>query len=389
MKKKPYFYTNQNDQDKKLYVDLLEIMGSLSNLFSESQDPYLHYRAMENIFCKSFNANNLSRSDVSVDATKNGMGIGLKTFLQKNGQTYQKVAEFNKDSSLLKGLEGLKLVEKVSYLRNRRIKSTMNICALNEVIYHLITRNKNHMSIYEEPMDFINLECLKVVNHTDTTIHFTDDKNEYSFNLSKSTLFKKFMTEEENKIYEFQVDIIKDPYDTLLHLKNKQLKIESKVELDNKVVDYIVLPLYSPRDNKVKPKSGLNQWNAGGRKRNKNEVYISIPSWIHREKKGFFKYNTEDFKTEPFNVSLPNGKVLSMKVAQQGGKALMSNPNLKLGEWILREILELDEGKLVTKEMLDIIGIDSVKLSKLENGTYLLDFLKSGSYENFASNYMQ
>ena len=51
---------------------------------------------MENIFCISFGANNLSRSDISVDAGKNGIGIGLKTFLQSNGKTFQKVAEFNK-----------------------------------------------------------------------------------------------------------------------------------------------------------------------------------------------------------------------------------------------------------------------------------------------------
>ena len=30
-----------------------------------------------------------------------------------------------------------------------------------------------------------------------------------------------------------------------------------------------------------------------------------------------------------------------------------------------------------------MIGIDSVKLSKTEDGRYYLDFLKSGSYEEF------
>ena len=76
-----------------------------------------------------------------------------------------------------------------------------------------------------------------------------------------------------------------------------------------------------------------------------------------------------------------------MKVAQQGGKGLMSNPNSALGKWILRDILQLKENELVTKEQLDIIGIDSVKLSKDENGEYHLDFLKSGSYEDFEEEY--
>ena len=100
------------------------------------------------------------------------------------------------------------------------------------------------------------------------------------------------------------------------------------------IVDFIILPLYSPRSNKVENSSGLNQWNAKGRVRDMNEVYIPIPSWIHNVKKIFFSYNTEDYRTGSFNVKLPNGDILSMKVAQQGGKALMSNPNSALGKWI-------------------------------------------------------
>lgn len=65
----------------------------------------------------------------------------------------------------------------------------------------------------------------------------------------------------------------------------------------------------------------------------------------------------------------------------------MSNPNKALGKWILRDILELKNGVLVTREQLDIIGIDSIKLSKLKDGTYCLDFLKSGSFEKFEEEY--
>ena len=72
-----------------------------------------------------------------------------------------------------------------------------------------------------------------------------------------------------------------------------------------------------------------------------------------------------------------------MKVAQEGGKALMSNPNSDLGKWILRDVLKLPEKTLVTKKMLDIIGIDSVMLSKSKDNNFTLDFLKSGSYEIF------
>lgn len=52
------FFIEQNDELKNLYLDLLEVTGSLSNLFSESDIPFLYYRAMENIFCKAFDVVN-------------------------------------------------------------------------------------------------------------------------------------------------------------------------------------------------------------------------------------------------------------------------------------------------------------------------------------------
>ncbi len=42
------------------------------------------------MFCKAFNAQDLSRGDVSYDAKKDLLGIGLKTFLRSNDKTIQK-----------------------------------------------------------------------------------------------------------------------------------------------------------------------------------------------------------------------------------------------------------------------------------------------------------
>ena len=380
------FFFKQDEESRKLYTDLLKMMGLLSNLFAESKNPFLYYRAMENIFCKVFHADNLSRSDVSADAGKNGIGIGLKTFLQNNGNTFQKIAEFNKESYLLRDLTGTDLVRMVSEMRNQRIESTMRICNLYDMMYHLVTRSNKYMAIYEEHMDLININNIKITQTNNTTIHFTDSLHDYSFSLSKSTLLKRFDTTDKRKIFGFDVEVLADPYDFLLNIKNGKI---SKTELNatlndsDDFIDYIVLPLYSPRTKQVEERSGLNQWNAGGRPRSENEVYISIPSWIHQKKKDFFTYNSDENKTNPFDVKLPNGKIISMRVAQQKGKALMSNPNSALGEWILRDILELKPKVLVTKEILDMIGIDSVKLSKTGDGRYYLDFLKSGSYEEF------
>ena len=65
-----------------------------------------------------------------------------------------------------------------------------------------------------------------------------------------------------------------------------------------------------------------------------------------------------------------------MKVCQQDGKAIMSNPNKELGEWILREVLQLEEQELVTYEKLSSLGIDSVAFEKDNDGRYSLDFRK-------------
>lgn len=382
------FFKEQSEKNKELYINLLKTIGSLSRLFSESSSPFLYYRIMENIFCKSFNANNLSRSDISVDAGKKEIGIGLKTFLQNNGNTLQKVAEFDKESYLFENLGYLDLIKRVSEMRNQRIETTMKICNLSKVIYHLVTRSENCMYIFEEKMDLININQIKIGKKSNTTIQFKDDINEYSFNLSKSTLLKRFYTKKEQNILKFNVKILDDPYDFILSLGRKNnIKNIFTQNIDKNIENYIILPLYSSHTHEVEQRSGLNQWNARGRKRDENEVYIPVPLWIHQKIKGFFKYITLDNKTNTFKVKLPNGKILDMRVVQQGGKALMSNPNTDLGKWILRDVLGLKEGQLVTKKKLDIIGIDSVKLSKINNNLYYLDFLKSGSYENFKEFY--
>lgn len=378
------FFEIQGEELKNLYVQLLQITGSLSNLFAETENPFIYYRAMENIFCKAFKAKNYARSDISVDAGKDNIGIGLKTFLQNNGLTFQKVAEFNRESYLLRGLDPEETIVKVATMRNERILSTQRICKLNNVIYHLLTRSAGYMGLYEEPMDLINIDKIRNIK-VKSTISFEDDKNEYSFNVSKSTLFKRFDTTSKYLLFGFDVNILEDPFEFLLKLDIT--KSDDINERTHDIVDSIVLPLYSSSSHEVPLKSGLNQWNASGRKRDPDEVYIAVPAWIHRAKPSFFDYITDDFKTASFDVTLPSGEVLSMKVAQQGGKALMSNPNKALGKWILRDVLNLPEGKLATKTMLDIIGIDSIMLSKHIDNTYSLDFLKAGSYEMFESNY--
>ena len=46
------FYDNQPADERENYKSMLARIGSLSNLFADSEIPMLYYRAHENIFCK-------------------------------------------------------------------------------------------------------------------------------------------------------------------------------------------------------------------------------------------------------------------------------------------------------------------------------------------------
>ena len=370
------FITKESGNTKKRYINMLKAMASLSRLSSESAVPYLGYREVENIFCKVFEAENLSRSDCSADASKNGVGIGIKTFLEGNGKSWQKVAEFNKDASLFKSKSQNEIVLIISKLRNERINATKRIYGLNEMIYHCVVRQEGEIKVFECPMDLIDIDSIKNIKFgRSNTVTFNDDINEYSINLSKSTLYKRFIT--KNVILETKVEIIADPYEIIMNLLTGGNKLT--FEPINKEKPHVFLPLYSETEKKKVPeKSGLNQWNANGRKRKYNEVYIPIPIFIRKNFKGFFPS-----RDKTFDVLLPDGKRLNAKICQDGGKALMTNPNTDLGEWILRQVMNLNEGEILTYARLEELGIDSVVIYKEENNMYSIDFTKIGSYDEF------
>jgi hypothetical protein len=383
------FLENQPKENINEYYNLLKIVGGISNLFSDNDIPYLYYRAAENIFCKAFEANNLSRGDSSADASKNSMGIGLKTFLNYNGKSLQKVAEFNKDRNdyheLIKNPE--EFIYYISYLRNKRLESTKVIHSLDNLVYHCVAREANRFLIFEKKMDLINLKDIRDVKLKANSIYFNDKVNEYNFNLSKSTLFKRFETKDA---IELKIDILKDPYEIL-----KKIFDEYKLDFTktNKDYDYVILPLFSPKSKKVGDKSGLNQWRSNGdkRKRKPDQIYIPVPMEIHYNFPDFFPEITKSNKTH-FNLHLPNGKTVKASMCQTAvdknsglnkGKGLMSNPNKELGEWILQDILKIPEGEKVTYEMLVDAGIDSVEVRKIDNENYEIDFKKLNSYYDF------
>jgi len=382
------FYNNQSDTEKTKYKQYLRIAGSLSSLFSDSSVPYLYYRAAENIFCEAFNADNLSRSDVSADAKKELIGIGLKTFLHGNGNTLQKVAEFNAINTTLKNKPEEEIISIVSEARNARIQSTMALYGLDSMLYHCVTRAENINYIFESSMDIVNISSLSVEPIKQNIIKFTDGLHEYSFNISKSTLYKRFSY--STPIDTISIEILKNPYTVLSDCFNSNIITEpvAKTSISFKQSTHneiIYLPLYAPSSPAMEPalKSGLNQWNAGGRARHPDEVYIPVPSWIHHRFPEFFPKSNDI----SFDLMLPNGQILSASMCQQGQKGLMSNPNKALGKWLLRDVFKLNEGELLTRARLNILNIDSAVVKKISSYKYKIDFAAIGKYEAFKKKY--
>lgn len=353
---------NYDNDNFTKYLEDLQMVGAISSLFSDSSTPMLYYRATENLYCNALGAENLARSDVPADAKYENIGVGIKTFLEGNKKTYQKIEEFNNQHSLYGDLEPEAKVKKIAELRNKRLSFTMNTYGIDRMIFHCIIRNNEGFHFFEEPMDFIDIDNIKIQSINKNTIDFTDKVHNYKFNITKSTLYKQFITDEY--FASINVVIASDP----LSLIKKPDNIQSIITISEN--ETLILPLYSySHGAKVIPeRSGLNQWNARGRKRHPNEVYIPFPAKLREEYPDFFPS-----REQCFDVKLPSGKVISMKVCQDDGKAIMSNPNKELGEWILREVLQLEELELLTYDKLLEIGIDSVEFEK-HNDYYSINF---------------
>ena len=390
---------------------MLTIIGKLSRLFSTAEEPYLYYRAHENVFAKYFDVDNNARHDDSADAysVEQGVGIGLKTWI---GRDDQKVAEFGRLRPNYENLDGMELIQQIAEYRNTRIRTTLNSHGLREMIYHIVKRIPNAMQIYESAFDYIDREHIVLDENRGNAnnVYFNDGNHTYHFNKSKSTLYMIF--EDMELLDEFEVEIVDDPYDLLAQLfeEDEHMGVEGDLEaFTHRMERYrqLYLRLYATDRNGQKyvpERSGLNQWNAGGRARDVNEVYI--PYLKEDRERGLDFFPPRD---TPFTLILPDNSEISAKVCQRAyrklsdaeyenlseeekriedekslvGKSIMSNPNKVLGKWLLRDVLQIEEGTVITYDMLRVYNIDCVIFTKREEGVYSVDFGELGTYERF------
>jgi len=274
---------------------------------------------------------------------------------------------------------------------------------INQMIYHVVKRVPNMMQILECAFDYIDIDAIKLIPNrgNDNNTYFTDGNHTYHFSVSKNTLYMIF--DDLEMLDSFEVGIMDDPYLFLMTLNQRV----SEVVLPMDYVGYqgdvletkrlvrdinkpmLCLPLYSrkgpDKEKFVAEKSGLNQWNAAGRVRDVNEIYIPYQSIDRQRDLTFFPP-----RDTSFTLHLPDGTEISAKVCQEAdknnpliGKSIMSNPNKVLGKWLLRDVFELEEGTVITYEMLELFGVDSVIFTKNGELDYSIDFAEIGTYEKF------
>lgn len=398
--------------NKKQYAILLQSIAQLSRLFSDSEIPLINYRAVENIFCKSFNATNLSRSDIAFDAKVKDVGVGIKTFILTGESSLEKVAEFNSLSASLSKYSDEELAHNIALCRNERIALAYRLYEVKSSCYHIVGRRKNELMLFNTDYSEICTDRISNVSQDSTKITFKDGLNEYSYLFSKSTLYQRFV--KPDHIQTIPIDIIEDPLSFLLRAFEL---IETEKAKEEDVVE-VYLPLYSYKSKEVEEKSGLNAWNAAPKSKGSdtprplNEVYIPIPKKFHQKHPSFFTHDIfkleeerkrytgrdEDKPEARFDLKLPNGKLIPSLVTQDNMKGLQSGSNTEidiatgkrygqsaLGQWLLVDVLGLKERKLVTREWLQQRGTDSVRLwrHKDDYSVINIDFAPIGAFEAF------
>lgn len=392
------------------YKKYLKSVAALSSLFSDQQTPLINYRTAERLFNLCSGAQDVSRGDSSFDSLledpKNGsrIGVGVKTFTatSANGLSTEKIAEFSNPSyiKLIDGLAKRDLAIQVATFRNQRVTADALELGLDleKSYYHCVVRLPGSLVVHEEPYSLIDLKNIYPTDARgkrqpnwsstgDGHLYFGDGKNLYTFHTGKNVLYKKFALSRGYTSVPLEVGIIKNIFEKISNFVPTGLMLaDENGSLSITSEPLIVLPLYSPRGKVVFPKSGINNWNAGGRIRRFGEAYVPIPAYVHRLKPTFLPSRNTSFR-----LALPNGSVVSAKVCQAGGKALMSDPNAALCEWLYKQIdgsLEVARNRMIENrpyvyEDLVRIGKDAVLIRKSNriDADFELEMAELGSHE--------
>lgn len=396
-----------SEREKDEYIQFLKIFGALSGLFKDNQEgvnarkPYLYYRNHEQLFARVFDVEDLTRKDSAFDAlgiwVNDRVGIGLKTWIHTKDYTYQKVAEFNKlapvvIAPLIENGKPEEVIKKVSELRNERIMLDKRLYKTNRDVYHFVTRDDDIMNIIETPYDLIDIDSLELLKSDGKTYTFKDRLHNYKFYKSKSVLLEEFDASQCEIITQIPIEQFDNPFELIRMIELPNVKKEIMCEYEE-----IYLPLYQDKKEGriVSNCSGINIRHSKSKSKGSNtprpeyEIEVRISKWIHHVFPNFFGINAlseDDIKNEKlndFDLILPDGRILRGRIKQQNGKSLQTNPQGALGEWILSDVLGLKNREIVTWELLDSLGIDSIKIIKQDDKHFRITVAETGAYEKF------
>ncbi|MBN8193392.1 NgoFVII family restriction endonuclease [Bacillus sp. NTK074B] len=133
--------------------------------------------------------------------------------------------------------------------------------------------------------------------------------------------------------------------------------------------DFIDLPLFIEKEKKIHQKSGLNWGQRTGRE--PNQAYIPVPTSFNKRHPRFFPPLKEEF-----TMLTDDRQSFICVMAQENRKAIESSRNNSLIGKYFRERLGLYLGAKVELGDLEKYGRKYVRVHKLDNETFYMDFSK-------------
>ena len=383
-------YRNLAPASREQYESTLKTVGSFSSLhglpriiWNGGATPYIDSTIAKTAYCYYFNGKDVEDDGGAIDLCIKTLGVKISSVLNRLEGIYILIDRFDKQAPLINKQLRKNVVKEIANLRNTSIYLTRNRYGLTSMIDHILIRDVGKVHIYEELIEPININTINNIqfNRNNTAILFQDDSHEYLVDLTQCFLYKKINCNIPLKT--LQLNILQNPFEAIPKIKPpKSALCYNNIE-DERLKPSVILPLFSDRTGDVPEKSGLNQWHAEGRIRDVDEIYIPIPAWIHQRFPGFFPDRDEVFTLITEN---PSQKSFQVKVCQDNSKALMSNPNKALGHWLLRDIMEIPLGYVMTRSDLRQLNVDSVEIIKLDDQLFKIKLKSYGSYDKFKEN---
>ncbi|MEH7181079.1 restriction endonuclease PLD domain-containing protein [Neobacillus vireti] len=155
-----------------------------------------------------------------------------------------------------------------------------------------------------------------------------------------------------------------NPTFTLVDLHNTGIPVSGTEMPASEFVD---LPLLIKNDTAIQEKAGLNWGQRPGRE--PNQAYIKVPLEVHREHPEFFPP-----RDHQFTVITDDGHQMVCVVAQDGRKALETSENNSILGVYFRNRLNVPLGARVDPQNVINYGRTTVRVFKIDNETYFMDF---------------